>query len=323
MKAAVIREFGDPEVLTVQTVSDPRAGPGELVIEVEYASITFVETQVRAGRPPNPAMVAPLPLVPGNGVGGRVAEVGEGADQALLGRAVVTTTGGSGGYAERVAVPAALPIEVPGGLSVRDAVALFADGRTALALVRVAALEAGEVVLVEAAAGGVGTCLLQLACAAGATVVAGVGSPRKMAVTRGLGADKVVDYSHDGWEDEIRGQLGRVDVLFDGVGGEIGASALTLLRPGGRFCQYGMASGRFTDVAAQRNDVQVLRGTALTPAESRDLSIEALRLATARQLIATVGQEYPLEQAAAAHAAIEDRSTIGKTLLRVRTEVSQ
>lgn len=323
LRAAVIREFGGPEVLRAEAVADPAAGPGDVVIEVEYAGITFVETQVRAGRPPSPAMIPQLPVVPGNGVGGRVVEVGEGADQGLVGRAVVTTTGGSGGYAERVAVPAALPIEVPGGISVRDAVALLADGRTALALARVAAVKAGEVVLVEAAAGGVGTCLVQLARAAGATVVAGVGSPHKVSVARGLGADKVVDYSQDRWVEEIRSELSRVDVLFDGVGGKVGASALTLLRPGGRFCQYGMASGGFTDVPEERRDVQVLRGTALTSAESRDLSIEALRLAAAGQLSATVGQEYPLEQAAAAHAAIEGRSTIGKTLLRVRPDASR
>ncbi|HEX8051378.1 MAG TPA: zinc-binding dehydrogenase [Thermoleophilaceae bacterium] len=317
MRAAVVRDFGGPEVLSVEAVPDPAADPGELVVEVEYAGITFVETQVRAGRPPNPAMLPHLPFVPGNGVAGRVAEVGEGADRGLLGRAVVTTTGGSGGYAERVAVPAALPIEIPEGVSARDAVALLADGRTALALARVAAVEAGDVVLVEAAAGGVGSCLVQLARAAGATVVAGVGSVHKVPIARDLGAGRVVDYSRDGWEDEIRTELGGLDVVFDGVGGAIGASALTLLRPGGRLCQYGMASGSFTNVPAERRDVQVLRGTALTPAESRELSIEALRLAAAGELSATVGQEYPLERAAAAHAAIEARSTIGKTLLRV------
>jgi len=320
LRAAVIREFGGPEVLRVEAVPDPVAGPGNLVIEVEYASVTFVETQVRAGRAPSPAMVPQLPLVPGNGVGGRVAEVGSVGDQMLLGRAVVTTTGGAGGYAERVAVPAALPIEVPDGVSVRDAVALLADGRTAIGLARVADLDGGEIVIVEAAAGGVGTCLVQLARAAGATVVACVGSPHKMEVVQRLGADKVVDYSRGGWQDEIRGDLGPVDVVFDGVGGDIGISSLTLLRVGGRFCQYGMASGSFTQIPSQRRDVQVLRGTALTPAESRDLSIEALRLAAAGQLVATIGQEYPLERASGAHAAIEDRSTIGKTLLCVRAE---
>ncbi len=317
MRAAVIRQFGGPERLVVETVPDPPVGQGGLVVEVEYAGVTFVETQLRAGRPPNPAMMPELPLVPGNGVGGRISEVGEDGDQRLLGRTVVTTTGGRGGYAEKVAVPAVLPIEVPHGLPLPDAVALLADGRTAIALVRAAALEAGEVVLVEAAAGGVGSCLVQLAGNAGATVVAGVGSALKMGVPEGLGAAKVVDYSDRAWPDEIRAELGRLDVVFDGVGGGIGAAALALLRPGGRFCQYGMASGRFTDLAAQRRDVQVLRGTALSPADSRSVSVEALQLAAAGKLVATVGQEYPLELAAAAHAAIEARSTIGKTLLRV------
>lgn len=320
MRAAVVREFGEPAVLRVDSVSEPVAGPGEVVVEVWYASITFVETQLRAGRPPNPAMVPQLPFVPGNGVGGRITEIGDDVDPALLGRLVVTTTGGAGGYAERALVPATLPIELPGGVSVREAAALLADGRTALALARAASLAAGETVLIEAAAGGVGSCLAQLAVAAGAIVVAGVGSSHKAAVVAGLGARHVVDYSRGGCANEVSGLAGELDVVFDGIGGAVGASALTLLRSGGRFFRYGMASGAFTNIAAERPDVQVRQGIALNSTESRELSVEALRLAAAGQLIVTIGQEYPLMQAAAAHAAIESRSTIGKTLLRVRMD---
>jgi NADPH2:quinone reductase len=128
---------------------------------VAFANITFVETQMRAGRPG--PFKPELPVIPDNGVGG---VVGNGVDRDLVGSMVVTSTGGSGGYAERVAVDASGLIEVPEGLALDTAVALLADGRTATALVRAAAISSGERVLVEAAAGGVGSLLVQLAKAA-------------------------------------------------------------------------------------------------------------------------------------------------------------
>ena len=156
MKAVVVREFGPPDVLALEEVPAPRAARDHVVVRVEYVSVTFVETQVRAGRPPHPGMVPPLPYVPGNGVAGVVTELGEGAPADLLGRTVVTATGGSGGYAEQVSVPAGGVIVVPEGVGLPAAAALLADGRTALALVEAAELAPGETVLVEAAAGGVG-----------------------------------------------------------------------------------------------------------------------------------------------------------------------
>src|SRR5580704_9267321 len=159
VRAVVLSEFGPPQNLAVAEVPDPVPGPGQVLVDVHFASITFVETQVRAGRAPNPAMLPSLPAILGNGVGGVVASVGAQADPALAGRQVITTTGGSGGYAERVAADAAGLIEVPAGLALADAVALLADGRTAVALVRAADLRAGQTVLVEAAAGGVGSLL--------------------------------------------------------------------------------------------------------------------------------------------------------------------
>ncbi len=314
MRAAVIRRFGPPEVLTIESMPDPPAAPGEVVIAVRYAGVTFVETQVRAGRPPNPAMTPQLPTIPGNGVAGTITRVGEGTDHGLIGRAVVSTTGGSGGYAEQVAVDAGLPIAIPDGVAMRDAIALLADGRTALALARAARIAPGETVIIEAAAGGVGSCLIQLARTAGATVVAGVGSDAKQPAATKLGAAHVVNYFQPGWDRAVVAEVGPVDVVFDGVGGDIGATALGLMRTGGRFCQYGMASGAFTETARAQG-IEIVSGTALTPPQSRELSAEALRRASEGQLAATIGQEYPLEQAAAAHAAIEARSTIGKTLL--------
>ena len=310
MRAVVMREFGPPEVLEPAEVDEVQAGPGEVVIEVELANVTFVETQVRAGRPPHPSMLPALPAILGNGVGGTVTG----------GRQVVASLNGTGGYAERAVGPTARLIEVPDGVTLRDAVALLADGRTALALAGRAGLRAGDTVLVEAAAGGVGTLLVQIARNAGARVVALAGQPRKLAIARDLGADLTVDYSHDGWDTRVRDAVGEVDVVFDGVGGDIGLAAFGLLAAGGRFCPFGMASGSFAPVTAelaQARQVTIRAGAAASPEELAGLVRTALAEAAAGRLRPVIGQEFELAAAAAAHAAIEARTTVGKTLLTV------
>ena len=321
MKAVIVRELGPPEVLVVEEMPEPVAAAGEVVINVELANITFVETQIRAGRPPHPSMSPALPAILGNGVGGVVASVGAGVDADLVGRRVVTSLGGSGGYAQRAVASADGLVDVPAGVAMRDAVALLADGRTALSLVRQAEPRAGEVVLVEAAAGGVGTLLVQLARNAAARVVAAAGGERKLDVARGLGADVAIDYGEADWPERVRAAVGAVDVVFDGVGGTLGEAAFTLLRPGGRFLPFGMASGSFASIDARaaeaRGAVIVDRGP-MSAEELVALSRAALEEAAAGRLRPVVGQELPLAQAAAAHAAIEARATVGKTLLLVQ-----
>ncbi|HEX8714061.1 MAG TPA: zinc-binding dehydrogenase, partial [Solirubrobacteraceae bacterium] len=189
MRAIVQREFGSPAVLRIEDVPAPQPRSGQALIDVEVANITFVETQLRAGNAPNPAMLPTLPTIPGNGVGGVVSAVGALGDPALLGARVVAGTGGAGAYAEQaLAEPGAL-VAIPDALGTPEAVALLADGRTALALMRSTAIERGETVLVEAAGGGVGSLLVQLARHAGARVIATAGAPRKLELARELGAD--------------------------------------------------------------------------------------------------------------------------------------
>jgi NADPH2:quinone reductase len=316
MRAVVLSEFGPAEGLVVARMPDPVPGPGQALVAVELASITFVETQVRAGRPPHPAMAPVLPVVPGNGVGGRVTGVGPGVDESLLGRRVVTTTGGSGGYAERVAVAAEALVEVPAGLRMGDAVALLADGRTALSLLEAVAPQAGETVLALAAGGGVGSLLVQLSREAGARVVAAASGARKGELALELGAQCAVDYTEAGWT----ARAGDVDVVFDGVGGALAAAAFDLVSLGGRFCSFGMASGSFSPITSAVADdfgVTLVRSGALTPERSRALSERALALAAAGRLRPVVGQTFALDRAGDAHAAIESRATIGKTLLVV------
>ena len=317
MQASVLRAFGPPEVLITENVAEPRPGPGQVVIEVELANVTFVDTQIRAGRAPRPEMLPKLPAILGNGVAGRIALIGAGGDAALVHRRVMASLEGTGGYAERTTANVERLIDIPPQLGTREALALLADGRTAMLLARSAAVQAGQTVLVEAAAGGVGSLLIQLARLAGARVVAAAGGQRKLAVASELGADEIVDYSRAHWEQEVDGG---VDVVFDGVGGEIGAAAFRLVRPGGRFCMFGMASGAFADIdeaVAVANGITLVRGLRPTAEDLRTALSEALDLAASGRLRTVIGQTFPLSDAAGAHGAIERRETIGKTLLRV------
>jgi NADPH:quinone reductase len=313
MRAVLLSEFGPPSVLVPADVPAPTAGDGQVLIDVAYANITFVETQFRAtGFGP---FKGELPVIPGNGVGGVVAAAGRGADERWVGRRVVTSTGGTGGYAERVAVNADVLFPVPDGLALDDAVALLADGRTAAMLVDSAGIRPGERVLVEAAAGGVGTLLVQLARAAGAKVVAAAGGERKLALARELGAAHAVDYREPDWTE----RAGDVDVVFDGVGGATGRAAFGLLRRGGRMVSFGLASGEWATIdeadAAARGVTLVRPGA--TPEQMRGFTETVLAQAAAGRVRPVIGQRFPLERAADAHAAIEARATIGKTLLEV------
>jgi NADPH:quinone reductase len=317
LRAVWLSEFGGPEVLVAGEAPAPVPGPGQALIEVEYANITFVETQLRADSGP---FSLELPVIPGNGVGGVVTAVGAGVDLGV-GKRVVSSMGGSGGYAELAVVDAGALVEVPDGVALDEAVALLADGRTAVSLVRTVGLGEGDRALVEAAAGGVGSLLVQLAREAGARVVAAAGGPAKLKLARELGAEAAVDYREPGWPERVREVFGGVDVVFDGVGGHIGTSAFELLDPGGRMLRFGLASGEWAaiseETAAERR-VELVPMARPTPEEMRAQTGMALAEAAAGRLRPVIGQRFPLERAADAHAAIESRQTMGKTLLEVR-----
>jgi NADPH2:quinone reductase len=316
MRQVQLDEHGGPDVLHVVETADPPVGPGEVRIDVVAAGITFVETQMRAGTfaPPGAPPIV-LPAVLGNGVEGTIAAVGEGVDPARIGQRVVSATGGLGGYRSVVVVPADAPVPVPADLPLGAPLAMLADGRTALAQVRVADLAPDDRVLVLAAAGGVGSLIVQLAVRAGATVVGAASGAAKADVVASLGA-RPLDYAEPGWADRVRADLLAIDVVFDGVGGAVGQDAIDLLDVGGRRVAFGMASGAWVAVAEDDpRGISALRGVVDGPEDNRHLVEEALGLAADGGLRALVGQSFAFEAAADAHRAIESRATVGKTIL--------
>ena len=163
-------------------------------------------------------------------------------------------------------------------------------------------------------------CWSSCARNAGARVVALAGQERKLAVARELGADVAVDYRREDWPGQVREAAGQVDVVFDGVGGDIGRAAFGLLGAAGRFCPFGMASGSFTPVTpdlAAAHGITVLPGTGASAEELAELVRTVLAEAAAGRIQPVIGQEFDLAAASAAHAAIERRATVGKTLLAV------
>jgi NADPH2:quinone reductase len=323
MQQVVVERFGGPEVLAVQEVPDPVAGRGEAVVAVRAADVLWVETMVRRGQG-GPYFPVQPPYVPGNAVAGHVVAVGDGVDRSWVGRAVVTGTGGTGGYAERVVVPVDGLIAVPDGLDLLDAAALLHDAVTALALFEGLRITGDDTVLVIGASGGLGLVSVQLAAARGARVVAVARDERKLARVRALGPDAVVDSDAPDWVEQARAALGGVGatVVLDNVGGAVGEAAFALVAPGGRFSAHGTPSGRFAQVdpeEAGRRGV-TLHGIAdvqLSEADSRRLTVQALEEGAAGRITPVIGQTYPLAKAVDAHAGIEGRTVFGKTLLVV------
>ena len=318
MRAVLAARTGGPEVLSIATLPDLAPASGQVRVSVEFAAITFRDTMLRSGRADAPG---PFPLVPGNGVGGIVDAVGPAVDPAWIGATVVTTTGGTGGYASAAVARVDDLHRVPARLDLREATALLADGRTAVGLADAAGIRPGERVVVSAAAGGVGSLLVQLSARRGASVIALAGNSAKLGLARELGAASAVDYRATDWLERLDTVApDGVDVAFDGVGGDVTAALAGRIRPRGRFLPHGAAGGRWGELdedglAARGVTVIPLSAIGSSSAELFALVERALELAARGDIRPIVGQTHPLQHAARAHAAIEARTTIGKTLL--------
>jgi NADPH:quinone reductase len=324
MHAIRLHAFGPAANLRYEEVDDPRPGPGQARIAVAACGVHLIDTALRAGRPMGPLALPELPTIPGREVAGVVDAVGPEADERWVGQRVVAHLGpASGGYAELAVRETEALHALPDGLADDAAVAMIGTGRTALAILEVAALTSDDVVLVTAAAGGLGSLLVQAARNAGATVVGVAGGPAKVQRVAELGATAAVDYAVAGWSDMVRAALdGRaVTVVLDGVGGALGREALELLGAGGRLVLFGFSSGQPTELSAGDLFARGISASAAIgariaqrPGGLRELEEQALAAAADGRLVPLV-QRFALADAAAAHEAIETRATVGKTVL--------
>jgi NADPH2:quinone reductase len=321
MRAIRMAATGGPEVLVPVEAPDPVPGPGELLVEVAAAGVNFIDTYQRRGVYP-----VDLPLVLGQEGVGRVLAPAPEAGGFAVGDRVAWATG-SGGYAEKVVVPADIAVAVPDAVPDNVAVGALLQGMTAHFLVTdCAPVGPEDIVLVHAAAGGVGLLLTQLATARGARVLASVSTAAKEELARGAGAAEVVRTAQvDDLAAAVRDLTGSagVDVAFDGVGRDTFDASLASLRRRGTLVLFGVASGPVPPVDPQR----------LNRAGSVYLTRPSLHdyVATRAELVARaaavydavldgtlhvrIGHRYPLADAAAAHTELEARRTTGKVLL--------
>jgi NADPH:quinone reductase len=318
VRAIVLHEFGPAANLRYEEAADPAPGDGQVRIAVAAAGVHLVDTIIRRGVDHGPYPQPRLPAIPGREVAGVVDAIGDGVGEQWLGRRVVAHLGqASAGYAELAVREVDAVHELPDHVAPDTAVAMIGTGRTTMAILEVAQITADDVVLVTAAAGGIGSLLIQAAGAAGARVIGAAGGPEKVAHVRALGADLAVDYTEPGWTEAV----GDVTVALDGVGGELGRGALERLATGGRLIVFGGASGApipfdVGDLYRRGLTVSAAIGPRILnrPGGIRELEERALA-AAADGMLTPALHHFPLAEAAAAHAAIENRATIGKVVL--------
>jgi NADPH2:quinone reductase len=317
----VLRRTGGPEVLEVEPIDLPRPGPGEILIRQEAVGLNFIDVYHRTG-------LYPLPLPTGIGAegAGLVEAVGEGVEELRPGDRVVYVSRAIGAYASHRSIAADAAVKLPDGIDSELAAATMLKGCTAESLIeRCARIEAGETVLVHAAAGGVGLILVQWLKAIGATVIAHAGSPAKAQLAQASGADQALCCPLEGLAAEVRAlTAGRgVDVVFDGVGAASWAASLASVARRGLIVSYGNASGPVPPLTVA--DLVAAGSIFLTRPAMFDYvaTRPELERSTARlfEMIAggavkvEIGARFALREAADAHRAIEARSTTGSTVL--------
>lgn len=311
MKAIQLREFGGADAFEYVELDDPTPGEGEVLVEVARSGVNFADTHSTRN---DYLAEQELPLVPGAEISGRTPD----------GRRVVALVG-NGGYAEKVAVPESSLIPLPDEVDDEVGAAALLQGLTAMALVkRSARIEAGETLLVEAAAGGTGTLAVQIAKAAGARVIGMASSAEKRELVEGLGADATVDsQSSDLRAAILEANDGKkVDAVLHMSGGSNFDAEFAALAPLGRLVVFGNASREAREVntgALLQSSRAVIGFWLVHVLARRDLAVpligELLGALATGALRVTVGGVYALSEAALAHQALESRASTGKLLL--------
>ncbi len=320
--AVRVHETGGPEKLSYEEIAVGSPGPGEVRLRHTAIGLNFIDTYFRSG------LYAPpqgLPFIPGNEAAGVVVEVGEGVTEVKVGDRVAYGSS-LGAYCSERVMPAAPLVKLPASISDETAAAMMLKGMTARYLLRQTyPVKAGDTVLMQAAAGGVGLILCQWAAHIGATVIGTVGSAEKAALARANGAAYVINYREEDFVARVKeiteGAL--CDVVYDGVGQATYPASLDCLRPRGMFVSFGNASGAIQNFSlfalSQKGSLYAARPTLFTHVATREALLENANdlfgVVASGVVKIAVDQRYKLADAAEAHRDLEGRRTTGSTVL--------
>ena len=322
MRAVLCNAFGPPEDLVVADVSDPSPGPGEVLIEVKAAPVTFPDTLMLEDKY---QFKADLPYVPGAEVAGVVTSLGEGVDDVEVGTRVVCGLGSVGGYAELAVAKASSVRRLPDGVGFAESTGLlYAHGTTYYGLKERGHLQEGETLLVLGAGGHVGLSAVEIGKLMGARVIAAASTEEKLDLCRERGADETINYAEENLKDrakELTGGAG-VDVVYDVVGGEYAEQALRAIGWEGRFLVIGFTAGIPSiplnlTLLKSCQIVGVFYGamTARDPVLANQIAEDLLQWVADGQLRPHISASYGLDGAAAALRSLKDRTSIGKIVI--------
>lgn len=322
MKAVYVTAFGPAEVLQVREAPLPEPGPGQVRIRVAATTVNFADIQGRRGAYPTPQEP---PFVPGVEAAGTIDALGLGVQGLSPGQRVSAHIQG-GSYGEFALARAVEVFAIPESLPWNLAACVPSVGTTAFNLLTLAGrMLPGETVLVQAAAGGVGSTAVQLARTLGAGMVIGaVGSPEKAKLAKELGADIVINYREEDIAQRVRAATGSgADVVLDGVGAATFEASLASLAPFGRLVMFGMASGPPPPVGfgPLYGDNKTIVGYSTgghrrtRPEALRAPGLAVLKLLVQGRWKPVVGASFPLAQAAVAHWMVEEQESTGKVIL--------
>jgi NADPH:quinone reductase len=319
MKVVRIYEQGPPEVLKYEDGPDPEPGKDEALVKLAAVGVNFTDVYTRSGMYP-----AKLPLVIGQEAAGTVAAVGDGVTSVKVGDSVAYTNV-LGSYAEYAVVPAGRLVKISSGLDFQTVAAVLLQGMTAHYLVHdTYPLKKGNTVLIHAAAGGVGQLLVQMAKETGARVIATVSTEEKAIIAKGAGADVVIDYTKQDFEEEVEKTTGGagLDVVYDSVGKTTFDKSVRCLKPRGYLVLFGQSSGIVPPVSPsvlQKGSLFLTRPMlgdyTATHEELERRADEVFRLVRSGKLKVKIQKVFPLSQAAEAHRVMQGRETTGKLLL--------
>ena len=321
MLAIQATRTGGPDVLEAVDLPTPQPGAGQVRIRHEAIGLNFIDTYHRSGLYP-----IKMPAVLGQEGAGVVDAVGEGVTRFKVGDRAAYGTGPLGAYAEAHVVPENRAVHLPAGMSTEVAAAAMLKGMTAEFLLRRCyPLQAGEAVLIHAAAGGVGGILTQWAKAIGAVVIGAAGSHEKATVALSQGCDHVIEYREEDVAERVKAITGGqgVRVVYDGVGAATFEASLASLGRRGMLVSFGNASGPAPAIEPRRlalgGSLFLTRPTLFdyvaTDAELDASAAALFHVIEAGAVKIDIGQTFPLAEARRAHEALEGRETTGQTLL--------